>query len=104
MKAFCLPIGSSEGHFKCSLFFLHIATKAERFREVSLNLSLKRAFSKIYIYFLIRHLQFYNGNALFLSFLHTPIVSTISLPLLKTSPFRSSCTIPGALEERYSHL
>jgi len=49
-------------------------------------------------------MEIYNASALYLSFLHTPIVTTISLPLLKTSPFRSRCSIPGAFEEWYSHL
>jgi hypothetical protein len=29
MKALCLPSSSSGGHFKISLFFIHLATKAE---------------------------------------------------------------------------
>jgi hypothetical protein len=72
-------------------------------REVSLNLSLKRAFSNIYIFFDQAFLYRYCKSS-FSFFLHTPIGSTISLPLLKTSPLRSRCTIPGALEEGYSHL
>jgi hypothetical protein len=74
------------------------------FREVSFNLSFRRGFSNIYIIFWSDICKSIMQMLFFLSFLHTPIVCTISLPVLKTSPFRSTCTIPGAFEEGYSQL
>jgi hypothetical protein len=76
MKELSLPGGSSGGHFKIFYFLPSHSYKGRTypcFREVSLNLSLKRAFSNIYInYILIRHLQIYNGNAVFsFFFTHT---------------------------------
>ncbi len=99
MKKLCLPIGSSGGHLKIFSFLPSDSYKGRTFWG-----SIFEPFLWPFQIFILFSDQAFANLKCKCSFLHTPIVSTISLPLLKTSPFRSRSTIPGALEEGYSHL